>query len=170
MKPEQKGVFSKPTIHYQDRDIVIANKPAHWLVHPWREKARDKPDLMNFLKDQLDLYLYPVHRLDAPVSGLVVFALNKKTAHYLKENWHEKVNQKEYLLLCRGKIESQGQFDFPLKDGKKKPVWKKSLTHFNPIQYYPKDDCSLVRVKIETGRRHQIRRHFSRTNFNLIGD
>lgn len=157
-------------ILFQDNHILVVEKPPLMLVHPWKKFLKDEPDLMNAVKEKTGLYLYPVHRLDRQVSGLVIFGLSKEATKNLKENWHNEDFQKIYLTLCRGHMESSGQFDFDLKVDKKKNIWKSALTLFRPLIYFNSFSCSLVEVQIKTGRKHQIRKHFSRRFFNIIGD
>ena len=160
----------KINILFQDEHILVVEKPPLMLVHPWKNVLKNEPDLMNLLKEQTGLYLHPIHRLDRQVSGLVIFALSKEATRNLKETWHEEGFEKIYITLCRGFLQEEGKFDFDLKVDKKKNIWKSALTLFRPLMYFKTFDCSLVRVQIKTGRKHQIRKHFSRRFFNLIGD
>jgi len=154
-------------ILYQDDDIVIVNKPSGLLVHPYKEATNERDNLMVELREMLGRWVYPVHRIDRPVSGIVVFGLNSAAVSKIKEVWGDKeITQKEYLALVRGQIEAPGTFDFELNNERK--VKQSAITHYWPIHRF--DDSSLVRVQIETGRKHQIRRHFARRMQCLVGD
>lgn len=150
---------------YQDENFVIVDKPSWLIVHPFKRFHHEKTNLMKLVRDRLGQYVYPVHRLDRQVSGPIIFALSPEAAKTIQEGWHSDQTKKEYLALCKGHLEGNGQFNFPLRDGKYK---KKSLTLYRVMEHL--DDSSLVRIEIKTGRRHQIRRHFSRRMHHIIGD
>lgn len=118
------------------------------------------------VRDQLGQFLYPVHRLDRPVSGVLIFALNKEAGRKLKDIWPLDETQKEYLTLSRGVHHQGGTHSFALRDHNK--VEKPSITHYWPLFQF--ENTTLHRVIIKTGRMHQIRRHFSRRMMNIIGD
>ena len=138
------------------------------LVHPYNGRRNREPTLLHELRDQEELYLYPLHRLDRPVSGAIVFGLTKKATSVIKENWNNDETRKEYITLVRGRITESGKFDDPMKNDRKK--MQEAITLYDPIKYYPEYDVSLLRVSLKTGRKHQIRRHFCRFYYNLIGD
>ncbi|OIQ19185.1 MAG: hypothetical protein BM556_07825 [Bacteriovorax sp. MedPE-SWde] len=150
---------------YWDEHYIAVTKPAGLLVHPFKERSKDRSHLMRSVKKQTDLYLYPVHRLDKPVSGVVLFGLSKEATRRIKEQWNTELTQKRYITLCRGEIDEEGKFDFDLK-GDRGP--QEALTLYKRIA--TNGEYSLVDVEIKTGRMHQIRRHFSRRMFNIIGD
>jgi tRNA pseudouridine65 synthase len=164
-------LLTQKDILYRDDDIIVVNKPSGMIVHPQGTYRKKEPALMYEVKELTGLYVYPVHRLDRPVSGAVIFALNKKATRSLQENWTSELMIKEYLTLCRGLIFQEGTFDFPLKEvGKRGRFYKEACTTFSPLQQFYWPEATLCRVRIKTGRRHQIRRHFSRMHYNLIGD
>lgn len=153
-------------ILFQDDYFVAVNKPSHLLVHAYSE-CPDSFNLMQMVRDQIGHYLYPLHRLDRPVSGIVIFALQKEAAGKLKEIWNTEKVRKEYLALVRRRIEEPGTFNFDLSNDQK--VKQTAITHYSPLEYFGQWN-TLVRVSIETGRKHQIRRHFSRRCHQVIGD
>ncbi len=150
---------------YQDDHYLAVNKPSGLLVHPY-DQCRDRDHLMKYVKAQTGLYLYPMHRLDRPVSGIVLFALSPIAVSALQQQWGSSSVVKEYLCLVRRHFYQSGTFDMPLSDdaGEKKTA----ITHYWPLERFK--DTSLMRLQIETGRQHQIRRHFSRVCHNLVGD
>ena len=154
-------------IHFQNEDIVIVEKTPHILVHPNKKLNNDKHSLLDLVANQLDSYIYPIHRLDRPVSGIVTFALNKSAAKNLSQAWTTDLVKKKYLALVRGKFYSPSTLNFPLKH-KKKNEYQDAITHYKPIQAFK--DSTYIEVVIETGRYHQIRRHFARTVNHVLGD
>jgi tRNA pseudouridine65 synthase len=153
-------------ILYQDEFIIIVNKPANLLVHPYKEAKQDKTSLIKELKNQTDLYLYPIHRLDRPVSGIICFALKPEIVTSFQAIWHTSEVTKKYLALVRGQYEQEGVLDFPLGD--KNKVKKEACTKYVPLELY--SQATLVEVQIFTGRYHQIRRHFARSVNHILGD
>lgn len=153
-------------IHYQDENLIIVEKPAGLLVHAYKKETNEKENLMRYLKAQTGYYLYPVHRLDRPVSGLVIFALNPETVRFLQQYWHTPDFIKEYIALVKGHITEKGRFQFSLKN--EQGFLEEAVTHYEPEETF--EESTLVKVRIETGRKHQIRRHFSRRCHNIIGD
>ncbi|OUR96264.1 hypothetical protein A9Q84_07860 [Halobacteriovorax marinus] len=154
-------------ILYQDNEIIIVHKPCGLLVHPYWKETNERDNLMNRVRDQIGLKVYPIHRLDRPVSGVIMFGLNGEIVKRIQEHWHDKKKvHKEYIALVHGEITEAGKYDFPLSDQNK--VKKDALTNFIPLT--TNGQVTLMQVMIETGRQHQIRRHFARSKHNLIGD
>ncbi len=157
-------------ILYQDSELIVVAKPSGIMVHPWKGGIKGEKTLMNLVKDQTGFYLYPLHRLDRPVSGVVIFGLSKKATHNLQQVWNTQNVVKNYITLCRGHLENKGVFDFPLKHPKNKKIYQEAITEYSPLATFTFPKTTLLKLSIKTGRRHQIRRHFSRRMFNLIGD
>lgn len=170
--------------YYADEDLVVIEKPAGILVHPptfGRESAETPRnwDLIRILRHQYQKKIYPVHRLDRATSGIMVFAFNTETAAVLQNQFKEKNIKKEYFCLVRGWIPDQGLINEPLSarlDGGKV---LDCLTHFEsvfrfelkvPSGKFETSRFSMVKVNPETGRLHQIRRHFRKIAHPLIGD
>jgi tRNA pseudouridine65 synthase len=152
-------------IHYQDDHYIIVEKPAGLATHP-QPRVSNSDTVFYRLKEQTGLYLYPIHRLDRPVSGILAFGLTKESVRELKEYWNSDLVEKSYLALAKGKIEAPGIFNFPLMNDHKVP--QEAQTEYEPLFNF--EDFTLLKVKIHTGRRHQIRRHFSRRMHPLVGD
>jgi tRNA pseudouridine65 synthase len=151
---------------YQDEHLLIADKPSGLLVHPYWKETNEKTCLMKEVRDQVGQYVYPAHRLDRPVSGPVIFGLSSEIIKEIQFNWHLANTKKEYIALVKGEIAEPGEFNFPLKN--EKNITQKARTLYSPIAYF--ESTTLVKVVIKTGRKHQIRRHFSRRCQNVIGD
>jgi tRNA pseudouridine65 synthase len=174
---ENNNLIRKIPVHrllYEDEYYAAVEKTAGLFVHPMPGEKESRDCLLFQLRDQLGMFLYPVNRLDRPVSGIVLFAKKPEWVTAIQQRWHEPETQKHYLCLNRGKLESCGQFDRPLsKRGafkKKKGEPQEALTLYDPIKYYPEYFCTYTKIEIKTGRYHQIRRHFRQEVKPLIGD
>ena len=152
-------------ILYQDEQVLVADKPPGLLVHRSRESS-DRVFLLQQLRDQVGRYLYPVQRLDRAASGAISFALSSEAARDLPASLTSTTARKEYLVLVRGSAVDSGEIDRPLTgaNGKKKDA----LTRFEKIGEVYRS--SLLKVRIFTGRRHQIRRHLAHLGHQVIGD
>lgn len=153
-------------ILFEDEHYIVVSKPAHLFVHPYKQESNIKECLMKEVRDYVGSYVYPVNRLDRPVSGIVVFAKYPEAVKQIQEIWGSEKVRKYYLALTRGIFKEDGKFDFALNDHNKNP--KPSLTFYRPLISY--NTSTLVEVEIKTGRYHQIRRHFSRRVDHLLGD
>ena len=172
-------------IIYEDKDIIVVNKPKGMVVHP----ANGNPDgtlvnaIMAICKDSLsgiggELRPGIVHRLDKDTSGILVVAKNDKAHINISDQIKNHEVEKTYIALVRGIVkENEASIDMPIgrsdKDRKKMAVkknGKNAVTHFKVLERFPKHNCTLLEVKIETGRTHQIRVHLSYIGYPVIGD
>jgi tRNA pseudouridine65 synthase len=176
-------------ILYQDDDLVILNKPSGLLVHRSLIDKKETRFALQIVRDQIGKYVYPVHRLDKPTSGVLVMALNKSTAQALGDQFSQQTINKEYVALVRGWLDDDGIIDYALKEELDKMSDKKAqqdkppqdaITHY---QYIDKCELpvniegphstsrySLIRCQPKTGRKHQIRRHMKHLSHPIIGD
>lgn len=164
-------------IIFQDEFLVAINKPHGLLVHP-SPIARDASEFaMQLLRDQLDQYVYPIHRLDRKTSGVLLFALNESTHKTMQSQFAERKINKKYLTIVRGFTQEEGEINYALQrdDGK----IQEALTRYKTLQHrevpipfgkFQTSRYSLVEVYPETGRIHQIRRHFAHILHLIIGD
>jgi len=170
-------------IIYEDEDIIVVNKPKGLVVHP----AVGNPDgtlvnaIMAICKDSLsgiggEIRPGIVHRLDKDTSGILIIAKND-TAHInLSEQIKNHEVEKTYIALVRGIVkENEATINMPIgrstKDRKKMAVnknGKNAVTHFKVLNRYEK--YTLLEIKIETGRTHQIRVHLSHIGYPVVGD
>lgn len=172
---------------YQDDDMVAINKPEKWLVHRSAIDKHETRFVLQTLRDQIEQAVYPVHRLDKPTSGVLLFALNSRSAKAIAQQFTEHRIDKRYLAICRGHITPCTRLNYPLipKDDfkSKKPTKPKQAqsaeTYFKcleryelpvDIDRYPQSRYSLVEAKPVTGRKHQLRRHLKHLSHPIIGD
>ena len=175
-------------IIYQDAYIVAINKPSNLLVHrSWIDKDETR-FAIQILRDQIGRYVYPVHRLDKPTSGVLLFALTKETARALSEQMQEGRFKKEYLAVVRGYTDGKGEIDYALKEVLDKMTDAKARTDKEaqdaitsyeklaqvelpyPVGRYETTRYSFLRLSPQTGRKHQLRRHMKHILHPIVGD
>ena len=166
-------------IIYEDNHLLVVEKPINIAVQ--EDDSRDL-DFLTMLKDYIkkrdnkpgNVYLGLVHRLDRPVGGIMVFAKTSKCASRLSEQVRTRSLKKTYYAVVLGKLENKGTFkDCLLKDTKTNIVkvdkkGKEAILDYELIDY--KDNLSLVKINLKTGRSHQIRVQFSSRGHALYGD
>ena len=150
---------------HRDEALVAVSKPGGLIVHRTPEST-DRVFLLQELGAQLGRFLYPVHRLDRAASGVIVFALSSEAAAMLQAALQSPDARKEYLVLARGSAPGRFEVDRPLKNENGTP--QEARTSFEKLAEMSR--ASLLRARIYTGRRHQIRRHLSRSAHQVIGD
>ena len=173
----------KIDIVYEDNDIIVVNKPKGLVVHPGNgnEDGTLANAMMFICKDSLsgiggEIRPGIVHRLDKDTSGILIIAKNDNSHINLSEQIKNHEVQKTYIALVRGNVKAnEATIDMPigrsLKDRKKMCVrkdGKNAITHFKVLKRY--GNYTLLEVKIETGRTHQIRVHLSEIGNPIIGD
>jgi 23S rRNA pseudouridine1911/1915/1917 synthase len=165
-------------IVYEDDSILIVNKPAGLVVHPavgnWRGT------LVNaLLHHEPNLETLPragiVHRIDKETSGLLMIAKTLQAHNSLTEQLQARTIHREYLAVTRGRMTAGGTVDEPIArhpSDRKRYIVKESgkfaVTHYRVVQRFTRH--TLIQVKLETGRTHQIRVHMAHIRFPLIGD
>lgn len=152
---------------FVDSAVVVANKPSGLLVH--RGWADDRDVALFRVRDVLGEHVYPVHRLDRGTSGALLFARTRAAAAILGRAIEAGRMEKRYLALVRGTPPDDGVIDHAIprsEDGERVPA----LTRFRRLGRSPVDRCSLVLAQPETGRLHQIRRHFHHISHPIVGD
>ena len=172
-------------IIYEDKDIIVVNKPKGMVVHPANGNLSGTlvNSLMAICKDSLsgiggEIRPGIVHRLDKDTSGIIIVAKNDKSHINLSEQIKNHETEKTYIALVRGIVkEQEATINMPIgrstKDRKKMAVTKngkEAITHFKVIERFPNHNCTLLEIKIETGRTHQIRVHLSQIGYPIVGD
>ncbi len=150
---------------FEDEHLVAVDKPAWWVVHRTKG-AEDAPVVLRLLRDQLGQLLYPVHRLDRQVSGVLVLARSSAVARRLSDDIREGRWHKRYLGLCRGVLESSLRIDHPVREGDAR---RPALTEVDALRTYV-NRYTLLHATPTTGRRHQIRYHLKHAAHPLVGD
>lgn len=177
---EDGKVMNKLKILYEDNHIIVVVKPYNILSQG--DSTKDK-DLLTMVKEYIkdkynkpgNVYLGLVHRLDRPVSGIMVFAKTSKAASRLCKAFNEHSVIKKYLAIVKGKLDANGEFiDYIDKDKNGNAfissTGKKAVLNYEVLDYNLKNDCSLVSIDLKTGRHHQIRIQFASRGHYLLGD
>lgn len=181
-------IASMLEILYHDAHLIAINKPSGLLVHRSMIDRHETRFAIQMLRDQIGQYVYPLHRLDKPTSGVLLFALESEIARLMAPQFETHSIEKHYLAVARGFAPEQGVIDHPLKEKLDKISDKKArtdkeaqeaITHYRrlatvelpiPLDRYESVRYSLLQVTPQTGRKHQIRRHLKHISHHLIGD
>lgn len=155
-------------ILYSDKNILVCIKPVGM------DSEQEFPAA---LKERFGGKIFPIHRLDKNVGGVMVYARTKQAAASLSKAVQEGTMVKEYVAMVHGTPPESGDWeDLLWKDSKKNKVFvvkrqrggvKKARLEFNRLS---EGETSLVRIRLHTGRSHQIRVQFSSRGFSLVGD
>lgn len=174
---------SAPRILYCDDEIVAVHKPAGLKVHRSGRQGANTPTTLAWVRNRLGQWVYPVHRLDQPTSGVLLFARSPEVASVLAAAFAGQRVHKTYLAVVRGHTPPGGLIDHPLVGNIHRPkagqVPKPARTAFerlaavelnHPVGRYPTSRYCLLRLHPLTGRMHQIRRHLHHISHPVIGD
>jgi len=172
-----------PKIVYEQRGVIILNKPPGLLTQapPGIEslELRARQFLMNRDEVQSKIYLTPVHRLDRPVSGIIVFARNVRAAKRVSAQFQKRTVTKKYLAWVEGEIQGDDgnleDFMRKIPDEAKSEIVaeghedaKNAALRFTVKDRKP--DATLVEIELLTGRTHQIRLQFASRGHAVLGD
>lgn len=185
----ESDITNQIDIIYEDKFLVAINKEAGLLVHrSWLDKSETR-FAMQLTRDAVGCHVFPVHRLDKPTSGVLLFAKSSDVARSLTEAFTKHEITKHYLAVVRGFMSEQGTVDHALSfqpdaiadkfaDLDKLP--QEAVTHWQslaqvelPFAVSKKHDTSrysLLRLIPETGRKHQLRRHMRHLFHPIVGD
>lgn len=167
-------------ILYEDEYFVAINKPEGMLVHRTRI-SEDTVFVMQALRDQLGAPVFTIHRLDRATSGVLFYGKSPEAAEALAAQFRERTIGKKYLAIVRGWTDDTGTIDYPVRDQDKPGAeLLPAISHYrtlgrsevaHAIGYkHATARFSLVEIEPETGRRHQIRKHFAHILHPVIGD
>jgi tRNA pseudouridine65 synthase len=151
----------------QGESWVVINKPSGLLVHR-TALCTDRIAAVQLLRRQLDREVHPVHRLDRPTSGCLLFALRRDAVHGLGQALA--AGNKRYIALVRGNIPTRTPYvvERALKDDNGR--MKEATTELTPIASCAEPRCSVVLARPTTGRYHQVRRHIRGLDHPILGD
>lgn len=187
---EQQGTCE---VIYLDEQLVAVNKPSGLLVHRSPIDRHETRFALQQVRDQLGQRVYPVHRLDKPTSGVLLFGLSPDIARQLSAQFADRSVGKEYLAVLRGHCPEAGCIDHPLREESDRMALggtaprsqsqprppQEALTRYRrlatveipvAVERYPQTRYCLVSLRPETGRRHQLRRHMKHLGYPVIGD
>jgi tRNA pseudouridine65 synthase len=164
-------------IIYQDEHLVAINKPNGLLVHRSPIAADASEFALQILRDQIEQYVFPIHRLDRKTSGVLLFSLDKETAKLVQKEFLENRVSKKYLAIVRGFFPEKIEVDYPLTNDRNKKQEAITVFYNNkhteveiPFGKHPTSRYSLIEAFPKTGRQHQIRKHLNHLRHPIIGD
>ncbi|MBS3731774.1 MAG: pseudouridylate synthase [Desulfobacterales bacterium] len=170
-------------ILYMDNHFVAVNKPAGLMVHRARSAPQETDFALQMVRDMVGCRVYPVHRLDKHTSGVLIFGLHPGAAGRLGRSFSGRSVTKTYLAVVRGHTPAAGAIDKPLVKYREKKIRTRieqpALTRYfrlgtieipYPVGRYATGRYSLLKIRPETGRYQQIRRHLQHVSHPVIGD
>jgi tRNA pseudouridine65 synthase len=183
-------------IIFRDEHIVAINKPSGLLVHRSPIDRHETRFALQIVRNQVGQHVYPVHRLDKPTSGVLLFGLSSAIARRVSEQFARRQVGKQYLAVVRGHCPESGCIDHPLLEkldriadrdrlgttrddvARSRPA-QDAVTRFQrlaavelpvAVDRYPQTRYALVALHPQTGRKHQLRRHMKHIGHPIIGD
>jgi len=176
-------------ILYRDDFLVAVHKPSGLLVHRSDIDRHETRFAVQLLRDQIGRRVFPLHRLDKPTSGVLLFALDADTARAVGGQFERNEIHKRYLAVVRGWPPEAGVIDHPLSRqfdayGRKlspgsAPEPLPAVTEYRrlgcvelpeAVDRYPSSRYALLELQPKTGRQHQLRRHLKHIAHPIIGD
>jgi len=176
------------TVLYEDEQFIAVHKPAGMLVHRTKLNSSERVYAMQVVRDQIGSHVFPVHRLDKPTSGILLFAKSSETARAVSELIQRHEVDKKYVGVVRGWTLDSDTIDYALKEQldkttdskarKDKPA-QAAVTEYqtikrielpNAVGRYASARYSWVEMNPKSGRKHQLRRHFKHIFHPILGD
>lgn len=165
-------------IIYEDKNYLVVNKDSGLLTISTSNTAKKYEDTLykrvrKYLNSKKE-YAFIVNRIDAYTSGIVIFVKNEELKNKLQENWNKIVKKRGYTAIVEGVIKEDGRIDNYLYEDKltfthsTKYGGKRAISNYRVIKY--NDYYTMLDVNIETGRKNQIRVHFSEMGHPILGD
>ena len=179
-KPAPKPAFRRSDVKiiYEDDDFIAVDKPAGLLSV---ESDKERECAYGYVSDHLqaadkNARAFVLHRIDKETSGVLVFAKNIKIHSMLKMHWNEQVQTREYYAVVEGILDEKSKtITTYLKENVNNityvtndPTGQKAITHYEVVN--ENSAYSLLRVKIDTGRKNQIRAHMQWLGYPVVGD
>lgn len=166
-------------ILFEDRHMIIVNKPNNVLIHnSYYARNIKEETLLDLLFTQFGCHFYPVHRLDRKTSGILMLAKQKEDVAVFQDLFNANQIRKTYFGIVRGFVDLPLVIDSPVKNPDTKiykdaetfcePIYKKLLEI--PVTPYEKSRYSLVKLTPATGRMHQLRIHLNKISHPIVGD
>ncbi len=175
-------------IVYRDETLIAIDKPSGLLVHRSMLDKHETQFAMQMLRDQIDQHVFPLHRLDRPTSGVLLFALDSDTARLMNNQFSEHRIEKTYHAIVRGYGPEEGELDYALKEELDKiadrhasedKAAQSAITRYQrlatvelpfAVGRYQTARYSLMKLNPKTGRKHQLRRHMAHLRHPIVGD
>lgn len=175
----KNSLFMELKVLYEDNHIIAVYKPSGVLIQGGGKSLMDEVRL--YLKEKHkkpgNVFLGLVHRLDRPVSGIVLFAKTSKGASRLSEQFRSHKIKKTYHAIVVGKAKKGNIKSYIIKDEEKKKAavynYYKPGSKIAELEYEAvksRDKCALLKIKPKSGRFHQIRAQLSSIGFPIVGD
>ena len=167
-------------ICFEDKYMIVVNKPNNVLIHHsfMARNMDEESTLIELLQEQLNLKLYPVHRLDRKTSGVILLVKKREDVRVFQDLFKQNEIQKTYYALVRGFAPESGVIDSPVK-GRDANVHREAMTVYSkreevclsiPVHPYLNSRYSLLELKPQTGRLHQLRIHLNKISHPIVGD
>lgn len=163
-------------ILYRDEHLIAINKPSGLLVHKSFYSGVADTYAIQELRNQIGQYVYPIHRLDRKTSGVLLFALDKETLKIISNQFATRQVEKKYIAILRGWAKEEETIDYDLVN--EDEIKQNAITHYRRLQtseidlVFGKHETSrycLVEAMLETGRFHQLRKHFKHILHPILG-
>lgn len=174
-------IYTPLSIVYEDEDLLVIDKPANMPIHPSmnHHEGTVANGLMYYFKEQgYDFTFRAINRLDRDTSGLTIVAKHLLSGGILSRQVSTKEIRRTYRAICTGMIPESGTIDAPIARVADSTIercvdydngeW--AVTHYKRVAYDNTKDLSLVELRLETGRTHQIRVHLKHIGHPIIGD
>ena len=179
-KSEEKPRFRGIKIVYEDNELIVIDKASGLLsMASETEKVKTAYSMLSEYVKRFDPknLIFIIHRLDRDTSGLMMFAKSKRVQEILQKDWNESIIERSYIAVVEGTVEkTEGTITSWLKENKAMVMYSsqipddgmKAITHYKVLK--ADKGFSLLEVKLETGRKNQIRIHMKDLGFPVTGD
>ena len=174
-------IYVPLSIVYEDEDLLVIDKGANMPIHPSmnHHEGTLANGLMHYFKEKNEQFTFRcINRLDRDTSGLTIVAKHLLSGGILSRQVSSREIKRTYRAICSGYIETSGTIDAPIARAHDSTIERcvnfdigePAITHYNRIAYDEEKDLSLVELRLETGRTHQIRVHLKHIGHPIIGD